>query len=126
VGRDRSEVGGHCPRCGAEYRPGVELCADDGTPLLPGPLPEPGKAPAAARAPRNWRQVAALGREEEARLLAGRLEAEGIDARLFPEPTFSLYGRDTVPMLGQPIRVLVPEEAVDEAAGIIEEIRRTP
>jgi hypothetical protein len=68
--------------------------------------------------------VAAFGHEDEARLLAGRLEAEGIEARIFPEPAVSVYGRDTVAMLGQPIRVLVPEGETDEALRIIEEIER--
>jgi hypothetical protein len=33
-------VGGHCPVCGQEYRPGFTVCADDGTDLVPGPAPE--------------------------------------------------------------------------------------
>jgi hypothetical protein len=33
------EVGGHCPICLAVYRPGFDTCADDGTPLVPGPAP---------------------------------------------------------------------------------------
>jgi hypothetical protein len=70
--------------------------------------------------------VGAFGNQDEARLLAGRLEAEGVEARVFPEPTFSLYGRDTVAMLGQPTQVLVPEDRLEEARRIIEEVRGTP
>lgn len=29
----------HCPRCGAEYRAGSTICADDETVLVPGPSP---------------------------------------------------------------------------------------
>ena len=29
----------HCPRCGAEYRAGSTICADDETALVPGPSP---------------------------------------------------------------------------------------
>lgn len=35
-----NDVGGHCPACGAEDRPGFDTRADDGTPLVPGPIPE--------------------------------------------------------------------------------------
>jgi hypothetical protein len=34
-----SEVFMHCPRCGAEYRAGSTICADDETVLVPGPSP---------------------------------------------------------------------------------------
>jgi hypothetical protein len=30
----------HCPTCLAEYRPGFDVCADCGTPLVAGPAPE--------------------------------------------------------------------------------------
>jgi hypothetical protein len=32
-------VGGHCPVCGQEYRPGFTVCSDDGAELVPGPGP---------------------------------------------------------------------------------------
>jgi len=38
---DLNAVGGHCPVCGQEYRPGFAVCADDGAELVPGPAPQP-------------------------------------------------------------------------------------
>ena len=35
------EVGAHCPKCEAEYRPGFTTCADCGVPLVPGPAASP-------------------------------------------------------------------------------------
>ena len=70
--------------------------------------------------------MASFRNQDEARLLAGRLQAEGIEARLFPEPEFSLYGRDTGSMLGQPIEVLVPEELAGQAERVIDEVREAP
>jgi hypothetical protein len=66
--------------------------------------------------------VASFRNQDEARLLAGRLQAEGIEARIFPDPDFSLYGRDSVSMLGQPIEVLVPQEQVGQAERVIDEV----
>ena len=37
---DLDEVASHCPKCGAEYRPGFTTCADCGVPLVDQP-PEP-------------------------------------------------------------------------------------
>ncbi|HYZ11611.1 MAG TPA: DUF2007 domain-containing protein [Actinomycetota bacterium] len=72
----------------------------------------------------RWVSVARFGSQDEARLLAGRLEAEGIPASIFPEPQFTYYGRDTLSHLGQPIEVLVPEHRVVEARVLIEELGR--
>jgi hypothetical protein len=84
---------------------------------------EPSRAPDAPSAPRAWRSVAAFRDPDEARLLAGRLEAEGLDARIHPEPPTTVYGRDTAAMFGQPTEVLVPEEQVRYAEQILEDIR---
>jgi hypothetical protein len=70
--------------------------------------------------------VASFGNQDEARLLAGRLQAEGIEARIFPEAEFSVYGRDSVSMLGQPIEVLVPQELVGQAERVLDEVREGP
>ena len=78
------------------------------------------------RSSQTWRAVASFGNQDEARLLAGRLQAEGIEARIFPESGLSLYGRDTLSMLGQPTEVLVPEELVGEAERLIEELHEAP
>jgi hypothetical protein len=65
-----------------------------------------------------------LGTQDEARLLAGRLEAEGIPATIFPDREATYYGRDTQSRLGQPIEVLVPEHRMIEAKAVVEELGR--
>jgi hypothetical protein len=72
----------------------------------------------------RWVPVARFGNQDEARLLAGRLEAEGVPARIFPEPQSTYYGRDTLSHLGQPIEVLVPEHRVVEARLVVEALDR--
>ncbi|MGH2675071.1 MAG: putative signal transducing protein [Actinomycetota bacterium] len=71
--------------------------------------------------PARWVEVASFAAEDEARLLAGRLEAEGIDARVYPEFQGSYYRE----VLGMPVRVLVPEHRVVEARLVVEELERT-
>jgi hypothetical protein len=118
------EVGGHCPACLAEYRPGFEICADDGTPLVHGPAPVTPEASPTGQfppgPPPRWTRVAELHNPDSARLLCGRLQAEGIDARIFPEEFSSYYGRGI--LLEQPVQVLVPEEWVREAQKVIRSI----
>jgi putative signal transducing protein/sporulation related protein len=76
-------------------------------------------------APGRWVEVASFAREEEARLLAGRLEAEGIPSRVYPESQASYYGPGTSARLGQPIRVLVPEHRTPQAGRVIDRLNRT-
>ncbi len=73
----------------------------------------------------RWVAVARLADQDEARLLAGRLQAEGIPATIFPEPQSTYYGPNTLPHLGQPIEVLVPEHRVVEARVLVEELERS-
>jgi hypothetical protein len=77
------------------------------------------------RAAGRWLEVASFAREEEARLLAGRLEADGIPARVYPEAQASYYGPGTSALLGQPIRVLVPEHRTTEAGRVIDRLSGT-
>lgn len=69
----------------------------------------------------KWVPVAQFNLEREARLLAGRLEAEGIDVKLDPEWQGGPYGE----AIWLPVSVLVPEHRVLEAKAIIEEIEQT-
>lgn len=70
----------YCPQCGAEYRPGFEMCADCHVPLVEEsptePVPdEPVEAVLRERAP-----IFRAGRRIDAELVRARLESCGIDA----------------------------------------------
>jgi hypothetical protein len=125
---DLNKAAAHCPSCGAEYRTGFDTCADDGAQLVPGPAPpEPPEQPepvnaSVAQAPHGWAGVGSFLRDDEARLLAGRLNAEGIPARVFPDDFPSSYGTAVGALLVQGIDVLVPEERVLEARELMERI----
>jgi putative signal transducing protein len=73
-------------------------------------------APLGAR----WVRVAQFSRDQEARLLAGRLEAEGIEVKMDPEWQGGPYGET----IWLPVSVLVPEHRMLEARAIVEEIER--
>jgi hypothetical protein len=63
----------------------------------------------------RWVEVASFGREEEARLLAGRLQSEGIEARVNPEFQGGYYGES----VNVPIQLLVPQHREVEAREVI-------
>jgi hypothetical protein len=125
---DLNEVGGHCPRCGAEYRPGFTMCADCNVPLVPGPAPAKSEHEESDGVGRDWwdRPVEEEHPEErptepatiaelpyeEAWLLAGRLRADGIPATVFPPAPVTIYGM----ALTRLYSVLVPKELAEEAA----------
>jgi hypothetical protein len=68
----------------------------------------------------RWAEVASFGREDEARLLAGRLQAEGIEARVYPEFQGGYYGES----VNIPVQVLVPEHRVLEARAVLERLEQ--
>jgi hypothetical protein len=127
---DLNAVGGHCPRCGAEYRPGFTTCADCDVPLLPGPAAPHPKPPNDEEPEERdwWDRVVRHHRPEEtptepakvaempyeeAWLLAGRLRADGIPATVFPPQPQTIYGV----ALTRSYSVLVPKELLEEARG---------
>jgi hypothetical protein len=68
----------------------------------------------------RWVEVASFGREDEARLLAGRLQAEGIEARVYPEFQGGYYGE----AVNIPVRVVVPEHRALEAGAVMERLEQ--
>jgi hypothetical protein len=68
----------------------------------------------------RWAEVATFGREDEARLLAGRLQAEGIEARVYPEFQGGYYGES----VNIPVQVLVPEHRMLEARALMERLEQ--
>lgn len=65
----------------------------------------------------RWVRVAAFPRDDEARLLAGRLEAEGIEARVYPEFQGGHYES-----MHLPVQVLVLEHRLLEAHRVVERL----
>ena len=125
---DLNAIGGHCPRCGAEYRPGFTTCADCNVPLVAGPATPHPEPPREEEEPeeRDWwdRVIRHRGEAketepakvaelpyEEAWLLAGRLRADGIPATVFPPQPQTIYGM----ALTRSYSVLVPKELLEEA-----------
>lgn len=114
-----NEAAAHCPECGAEYRPGFDTCADDGTRLVPGPVPEP--IPEAVRAPEalgRFVPVVVVDTLQEAHLIAGRFESDGIKAFIDPPfvATESIGGASRIV---HGFKVLVPEGRREEAASVL-------
>jgi hypothetical protein len=72
----------------------------------------------------RWVEVASFARQEEARLLAGRLESEGIRAEVYPPQSAEYYGPGTSAFLGQPFQVLVPEHLLVEAQAVLDALER--
>ena len=72
----------------------------------------------------RWERLMEIRTEEQARLLAGRLEAEGIPVTLSPDRLYEYYGRGTASLVGKAIEVFVPENLVLQARAIVEEIER--
>jgi hypothetical protein len=118
---DLNAVGGHCPRCGAEYRPGFHVCADCDIPLVPGPAPEavaPPEDHTAASGPRDVSVVCLLP-WEEAWLMAGRLRTAGIEAAVSPDnySASALGSHISLPTgaFARRFEVLVPTDQLKEA-----------
>lgn len=66
----------------------------------------------------NWQSVCAVSGVIRARIIEGRLQAEGIPVRLQYEPIGAIYAI-TVDGLGE-VQVLVPEEWLGHARRVLE------
>jgi hypothetical protein len=74
----------------------------------------------------RWVRVATFLSQDEARLLAGRLRAEGIDALTDPPIVLgSYYGPAVEVRMRQGIHVVVPENRALEAHRLIEDLNRS-
>lgn len=64
----------------------------------------------------GWVTVATYAREDEARLAAGRLEADGIESKVYPEFQGGYYGES----VNMPVQVLVPQQRLLEARAVLD------
>ena len=75
----------------------------------------------------RWVRVRTFTTQEEARLAAGRLQAEGIDARTDPELVLgSYYGPAVEVQMRQGMDVVVPEDRALEARALLDELQGHP
>lgn len=138
MGEDFNRAASHCPNCQAEYRVGFDACADCGIALVQGPAsaPEehfPTKDAWAQATERVWGDGPKGGEEhpepvvlvelgwEEAWMLAGRLNDEGIEARVSPDYEANLYGKDPI-LSRQRFEVLVPNGELERAREVVRAI----
>lgn len=127
-------MGGHCPRCLAEYRPGFDTCYDCGVPLVPGPAPPPEEKKSGSDDPELADEVHPVSVAslpwEEAWLMAGRLRAEGIPARVYPDEYANpIVMAQALPVareliagvgLGRTVfEVMVPDDVAEQARVIV-------
>lgn len=117
----------YCPQCGAEYRPGFEMCADCHVPLVDEP---PALVVADERAEVVLRERVSIfrsGRRIDAELVRGRLESCGIDARIWSRGLgvwrmeSALTEVTGIPSDFNAHHVVVDHDDVDEALQVLRE-----
>lgn len=130
---DLNTPASYCPTCLTEYRAGFDTCADDGTPLQPGPAPKPVEPTHSAESPpqrplpqtgARFVKLVEYASELRARLVAGRLESEGIPVVLDPEMQHEPYGAGTNAILGKGVDIYIPEDRLLQARELIEQLER--
>ena len=72
----------------------------------------------------RWVKLAEYAIELRARLVAGRLESEGIPVVLNPEMQHEPYGPGTNALLGKGVELYVPENRLLEARDLIAQLER--
>ena len=70
----------------------------------------------------RWVKLAEYAVELRARLVAGRLEAEGIPVTLNPEMQHEPYGPGTNVLLGKGVELYVPEDRLLQAQELITQL----
>lgn len=69
----------------------------------------------------RWVAAAWFAREQDARLLAGRLQAEGVEAQVYPEFQGGYYGES----VNVAVQVMVPEHRLIEARDVVERLEQS-
>lgn len=116
----------YCPSCGAEYRSGFDRCTDCDVALVDEP-------PTAAMTPQrvDLRDVYSTGRRVDAELIRSMLESHGLNARVWaggmgPWRMESALTEVTgVPSAFNSYRVMVPEDEVEDAHVLLNDVEVT-
>ena len=108
----------YCPKCGAEYIPGIETCADCGVPLQADPpRPESEPEPELELTP-----IAETGDAIRTALVTSLLDDAGIPYMIRNEQLQDLFGMGRLvpvnPVSG-PVVFLVPADRTDEARDLL-------
>ncbi len=101
----------YCPNCRAEYEESVLSCSDCRVDLKPGAAPSDDVAS-------GWVVLRTVGTDDEAALLAGFLENEGIESTIEPVNAHAIP--ETIGELSG-IHILVRDEKRSEAHKLLEE-----
>ncbi len=104
-----------CTTCRAEYREGVEICPECGTPLVEELPPEP----EAVWDPTEWVTIEELGDEVEARILEGFLLEHDLPVRVL-----SRHDHEFPATVGElsTVEVQVPADDLERAIAVLEEL----
>ena len=123
----------YCPNCGVEYREGFERCDECDVALVDQPPQQAEREESSAREdPHSWsvaprEEVLKTGRRIDAELVRGRLEADGIDARIWAGGVgvwrleSALTEVTGIPNDFNAYRVTVPASDVERAREILSE-----
>jgi hypothetical protein len=118
---DNTTPAAYCPNCGAEYRAGFDTCLDCGSELLRGALPDdwtPKESAPETATPHPEPVVLCTLSWDEAWLLAGKLNDEGIESRVDPDAPTPYTVPGVPPMGKNGYDVIVPKDRLDDAQAI--------
>ncbi|MFQ6675289.1 MAG: DUF2007 domain-containing protein [Fidelibacterota bacterium] len=105
-----------CPECQSEYQEGISVCPDCRVTLIP-ELP-PVEPPEEIR----WVALKELSSQVEAEMVKESLENEGIMSYLKADFLTTTYGIRGLSLTGSRATLYVPEDRLEEARSIVEDI----
>ncbi|MFQ6615779.1 MAG: DUF2007 domain-containing protein [Fidelibacterota bacterium] len=109
-----------CPECESEYKEGITVCPDCRTTLIP-ELP-------ASETPKEirWVPLKELSSQIEAEMVKESLDDEGIPSYLKADFLTTTYGIRGLSLAGSRATLYVPEDRVEQARSIVEDITGKP
>lgn len=116
-----------CPKCRYEYKPGIAVCADCGETLVDSlPVEEPVTDDGVVRDLKDWAQIGRLTSQQYAEMVQEALRSNDIPVVILSGAGHFAYtgqmGIGSYRSVGGAFSVLVPNEYVDEANRVCEQI----